>query len=67
VQCERQRELLELHPTDVPVKVEGGYNVWLGGNTYTYFKLKVDAINVQSIHVDESEYDDVEGKEWCTF
>ncbi|XP_037074287.1 evolutionarily conserved signaling intermediate in Toll pathway, mitochondrial-like, partial [Pollicipes pollicipes] len=41
-QSQQQRALLEEHPTDQPLYVEGGFRVWLQDQSISYFVLRAE-------------------------
>lgn len=41
-QSPAQQQHISEHPRDVPLFVEGGYKVWLRGQSLTYFILRAD-------------------------
>lgn len=57
-QSQTQRDMIEMHPVDTPLYVEGRFTVWLRDVPQTYFILRADS-DPKLFEVPE---EDVDGK-----
>ena len=60
-QSPAQQELLQKHPTDVPLYVEGGFIEYLKYKSATYFVLKAEADPDRFQSVEPSQEEEEEG------
>lgn len=58
-QAPEQRRLIEEHPTDKPLRIEGPFSIYLRSSSISYFILRAEPVPIQVIEIDSDDVSNI--------
>lgn len=58
-QSPQQQELIELHPTDKPIRIEGPFSIYLRSSAISYFLLRAEPTPIRVVEIDSDDVSNI--------